>query len=130
MLALVHDESLARICTDLDATTRAVAGTALHTRARVRSGAGREFASTSTGASSARSACRFRGMTSARWSRSSTSSARSGSTRTSSGGGWPMCPDHPNHPLRADLDRDGRATWFCPRGRPVAPVGSLGAVGG
>lgn len=40
-------------------------------------------------------------------------------------GGWPICPDHGDHPLEPGVDDAGRATWFCPRGRAVAAIGAL-----
>jgi hypothetical protein len=39
-------------------------------------------------------------------------------------GGWPMCPDHANHPLEA-MTIDARAVWRCPRGREIAIIGHL-----
>jgi hypothetical protein len=39
-------------------------------------------------------------------------------------GGWPMCPDHPNHPLVAKMSHE-KAVWSCPRGREVARIGDL-----
>jgi hypothetical protein len=43
-------------------------------------------------------------------------------------GGWPMCPDHPNHPLVAEMSHE-RAVWSCPRGREVARIGDLAKAG-
>jgi hypothetical protein len=44
-------------------------------------------------------------------------------------GGWPICPDH-EHPLDPALDSSGVASWRCPRGRVVAPIGGLEAPEG
>ena len=39
-------------------------------------------------------------------------------------GGWPICPEHNTHPLEATV-ADGTASWLCPEGRVIAPIGSL-----
>ena len=39
-------------------------------------------------------------------------------------GGWPMCPDHPNHPLEA-MTIDARAVWKCPVGSEISRIGDL-----
>ena len=45
------------------------------------------------------------------------------------GGGWPTCPQHHTHPLRAAV-RDGIAVWSCPAsGETVAQVGELRTLG-
>jgi hypothetical protein len=43
-------------------------------------------------------------------------------------GGWPMCPDHPNHPLVAQVSQE-RAVWSCPIGREVSRIGDLAHAG-
>jgi hypothetical protein len=43
-------------------------------------------------------------------------------------GGWPMCPDHPNHPLEPDTE-DGLAVWRCPAGRRIDQIGHLSQSG-
>jgi hypothetical protein len=43
-------------------------------------------------------------------------------------GGWPMCPDHPNHPLVANVSHK-KAVWSCPRGREVAQIGYVTHAG-
>ena len=40
-------------------------------------------------------------------------------------GGWPLCPQHLNHPLAAGLSGTGEATWFCSDGSAVATIGRL-----
>lgn len=44
-------------------------------------------------------------------------------------GGWPICPAHKTHPLEAAVVR-GTASWLCPEGRVIAPIGALGSSGG
>ena len=44
-------------------------------------------------------------------------------------GGWPTCPRHHTHPLRATVD-GGRAVWTCPSDSiTVALIGSLTELG-
>jgi hypothetical protein len=39
---------------------------------------------------------------------------------------WPLCPEHPDHPLLVEPDLGPDPFWVCHRtGLPVAPVGSL-----
>lgn len=40
-------------------------------------------------------------------------------------GGWPLCPLHNTHPLRAVVGVDGTATWVCPNGHEVARIGTF-----
>jgi hypothetical protein len=41
------------------------------------------------------------------------------------GGGWPICPEHRTHPLKAGVFNE-TAAWLCPTGRTIAAIGSLG----